>query len=465
LAKPLVVHISNHCLKEQEYVISWILNEVFGVDFKIFSSKDHLHTTIKYQDSKDQINISNLFFRSAHGSWLQNESIPNFSSSMVSFNIENEKISLVSLFPIDEQLKSKKQNDETIKSINIPFDLLGTIFFLISRYEEIVEEKFDLHDRFQSTDSLMFKSGVLQKAIGNEYIEVLWKGISKLWPTLKRKKRSFKMLPSHDIDFPSFYWNKSEKQILQKCAGDIFRRNSIKSAFARYSNWIKFKKNKDYFDPYDTCDYLMSQSEKHNIKSAFYYIPIKTHKNDPGMPIDHPVVEDQWSRIISRGHEIGCHAGYMSYNSQEILTKSVDAIITQLDKLKNRVSTLGGRQHVLRWNTSFTPMLLDEAGLNYDSTLGYAETTGFRCGICYEYPMYDLIKRKQLNIRQRPLLVMDVSLLSSRYLGLDKVAAYDKVVKIKRECQKYEGDFTILWHNTELQTDEKRELYQAILQA
>ncbi|MEA1048991.1 hypothetical protein U5801_04080 [Lamprobacter modestohalophilus] len=44
--------------------------------------------------------------------------------------------------------------------------------------------------------------------------------------------------------------------------------------------------------------------------------------------------------------------------------------------------SLGGRQHFLRWETSATARLWDANGLDYDSTLSYADRPGFRCGTC-----------------------------------------------------------------------------------
>lgn len=56
--------------------------------------------------------------------------------------------------------------------------------------------------------------------------------------------------------------------------------------------------------------------------------------------------------------------------------------------------------------------------MNYDSTLSYAERPGSRCGTCREYPMFYLVERKALSLRQRPLVLMECSITAKRYLGL-----------------------------------------------
>jgi hypothetical protein len=65
--------------------------------------------------------------------------------------------------------------------------------------------------------------------------------------------------------------------------------------------------------------------------------------------------------------------------------------------------------------------------------------------------------------RERPLVVMDVSLLDKIYLGLSHGEAVDRAVGLARTCRRYQGDFVLLWHNDQLWTPTDREAYLAIL--
>ena len=47
------------------------------------------------------------------------------------------------------------------------------------------------------------------------------------------------------------------------------------------------------------------------------------------------------------------------------------------------------RQHYLRWRAPTTWQNWEDAGLDYDSTVGYADHVGFRAGTCYEYPIFN----------------------------------------------------------------------------
>jgi len=60
------------------------------------------------------------------------------------------------------------------------------------------------------------------------------------------------------------------------------------------------------------------------------------------------------------------------------------------------------------------------AGLAYDSSLGFAETCGFRNGANFAFPPYDFEREGPCSFLEIPLAIMDGSLqLSSRSLKRD----------------------------------------------
>ena len=84
--------------------------------------------------------------------------------------------------------------------------------------------------------------------------------------------------------------------------------------------------------------------------------------------------------------------------------------------------------------------------MEWDSTLGYPTLTGFRCGSCYEFSVFDIIQRKQLKLKEYPLLIMDVTL--NDYLELNEEEAILIINDIKNKVKKYNGNFVFLWHNS-----------------
>lgn len=120
--------------------------------------------------------------------------------------------------------------------------------------------------------------------------------------------------------------------------------------------------------------------------------------------------------------------------------------------------------HYLRWETPTTLYGWEAAGTDYDSTLGYADKPGFRCGTCHEYVAVDPIQGKALSLRIRPLIAMECTVIDEQYLGLGTgEAAYSAFAELKRACNTVRGTFTLLWHNTRLISVDERLLYEAVL--
>ena len=105
---------------------------------------------------------------------------------------------------------------------------------------------------------------------------------------------------------------------------------------------------------------------------------------------------------------------------------------------------------------STSARLWSDAGLDYDSTLTFAERPGFRCGVCRPFPLFDLTTRTELPLWERPLIFMDEpeELLSD---------ARATVLDLRERCRVVGGEFVILWHHPLLATPAHRELYAAAL--
>jgi hypothetical protein len=59
---------------------------------------------------------------------------------------------------------------------------------------------------------------------------------------------------------------------------------------------------------------------------------------------------------------------------------------------------------------------------------------------------------------------MEGSALDKRYMGLTFGQARQEIIRLKERCKLFDGDFTLLWHNTSLVDEHERELYRSILE-
>lgn len=356
-------------------------------------------------------------------------------------------------------------------------DLFGSCFYMLTRYEELAIPERDGHGRFPATASLAYREGFLDMPIVNVYIEWLWSLLLRQWPGLTRKTRRFRRLISHDVDHP-FLWHRrrSRASVFREALADALKRRDFEAAFLkagvltpvilpRRQGKVAAKNTKGQ-DPFNTFNWLMDQSERAGLCSSFYFIP---EQADPAFDgtysLDDPEIEALMRRIQERGHEIGIHPGYRTYLSGTDISGQFELLKRKAAAAGLRQEAWGGRQHFLRWQAPETWQHWENAGLSYDSSLGYSDLPGFRSGVCYEYPVFNLRTRKALQLRERPLVVMEQAVLGPG-LGRDTTPeqAFETIRHYYEECARYNGDFTLLWHNSHLVHAAERKFYSRCLE-
>lgn len=350
----------------------------------------------------------------------------------------------------------------------IHYDILGLTYWMLSRLEEAGRTDLDEHGRFPATSSHAFKHGYLERPIIDEWLHVLGQVIQRQWPGVKLKKHLFSFKVSHDVDNPSRSAFVSPKRLIRLIGGDFIRRRDIMGAFNAALVW--FQKNRNSLhpaDPMNTFEWLMDVSEDHNLQSAFYFICGRTDPSkDADYEVEHPAIRSLMRSIHDRGHEIGLHPSYGTYQNQEAIVAEANRFRRVCSEEGITQDEWGGRMHFLRWEHPTTMLGWEKAGMTYDATLGYADCPGFRCGTCYEYPAFDPVSCKVLDLRIRPLVAMECTVMADRYTGLGtSVAAFKKFNELKSACKAVQGCFTLLWHNSLVTTLVERELYQNVLGA
>lgn len=347
----------------------------------------------------------------------------------------------------------------------IQYDLLGLTYWMLARIEEIGSSEFDLHGRFSATSSHAFKHDYLERPIIDEWLLLLGQVVRKIWPGVELKSHQFSVQVSHDVDRPSRYAFGSLGSMLRAMAIDVVKHREIGKALR--GPWIRrgsrVRLHSD--DPLNTFDWIMSVSERNDLRSAFYFICGRTDPRlDANYEIEDKPIRQLIRDIYSRGHEIGLHPSYDSFLSKDIIREEAERLRRVLAEEGYHEGLQGGRMHYLRWRHPVTLRAWDSAGLKYDSTLGYADRPGFRCGTCFEYPAFDAEENRRLSLRIRPLIAMECTVIASPYLGLGVgSAALEKFLQLKNTCRRVSGHFTLLWHNSQLDDQALRRLYEDVI--
>jgi hypothetical protein len=343
---------------------------------------------------------------------------------------------------------------------HIGYDILGLTYWMLTRQEEVGRTDLDNHGRFPATSSHAYQHNYLERPIVDEWLRILEQVITRTWPGITLTQHQFSIKVSHDVDAPSRYGFASAKGLLRAMAGDVLKRGDIQNALR--APWIRLNTRDALHpgDPFNTFEWIMDLSDQHGLTSAFYFICGRTSNMDADYEPEHPAIRALMRRIHDRGHEIGLHPSYGTYQKPELIAQEAQRLRTVLAEENIQQNVLGGRMHYLRWEHPATLRAWADAGMDYDSTLSYADRPGFRCGTCFEYPAFDPVAREPLNLRVRPLAAMECSVIDACYLGLGTgEAARAKFEQLKDSCRAVNGCFTVLWHNSRLITAKEKKQY------
>lgn len=429
--------------------------------------RDDIRICLAGDRSGKSIVIADILFQQPQKNWLQPASLPEQP-------LENCDASLIPLvFPLTarqlpviygKRLSSGLFFEQEPLQITLGIDIFGSAFFMLTRYEELIKTERDRRGRFPATASLAGQEGFLSRPIVNEYVELLWACIRLFWPGLPRKRREFRIVPSHDVDSPLGIALSSPVQVLRNLAGDVVKRKSVGLAVRRLHSLVQVKRGKVDADLHNTFRWIMSQSEELGLRSSFYFIADHPAGLIDGVyELDSPWIKKLLCEIHQRGHEIGLHPSYNTYRDPVQLQRELAKLQMTLAQSGIDQPVRGGRQHYLRWEAPTTWQMWEDAGLTYDSTLTFADRAGFRCGTCYEYSVFNLQTRQPLRLRERPLIVMEGSMLDNQYMSLTRDEARREMELLKDRCRLFHGEFALLWHNCTLIHLHDAQLYQAAL--
>ena len=96
--------------------------------------------------------------------------------------------------------------------------------------------------------------------------------------------------------------------------------------------------------------------------------------------------------------------------------------------------------------------------------MAFADYAGFRCGICYEYPLFDLKNGKTLRLYERPLIVMECSVIDKKYMNFgDGEESFKIMNKFKDRCRMFNGNFILLWQNSRLVNRREKFMFEQVL--
>jgi hypothetical protein len=312
-------------------------------------------------------------------------------------------------------------------------DPLASIFYVLSRMEEYIDQKRDKHKRFEAKQSVLYRYDWLQKCICDRWSIAFISFLNReLKLELITKKQNTKIIPTFDIDTTfAFQWKSSFRnylsQLRDKLKNDKSRIIARKMFYASASN-----------DPYDTFEYIEEISKRGFETYLFWLLGSygKYDKNISSNDSRHQNLIKKMSKVST----IGLHPSYKSNSSIFYLNKEKQKL-SEILKKKITIS----RQHFLKLEIPTTYSNLIQNGFTDDFSLGFADEVGFRAGTAKSISFFDLTTNSKTNFILHPFAYMDGTLNEYKKYSIEE--SKEIILKLYQEVELYGGNFIFIWHN------------------
>ena len=261
---------------------------------------------------------------------------------------------------------------------------------------------------------------------------------------------------THDVDHVSSYSLKQSLRIRRLHilnTSNTYRRIRIRLGVIKDLAGVRNYCLKE--DPLYYYERWLDLEEEFGVRSTFFFWPgwsniTKHHHTDCLYDLTDCIVFNKEKCTVAemigemerRGWEIGLHPSWYTFNDLDELKRQKEALEGVLGH-----DIVSVRQHYLHYDIRVTPRIHADAGLKYDSTLGFNDNVGFRFGTCYPWNIYNLQTEKALPILEIPLIIQDGAMLNpNKGMRLDKETAFKYVKQITDSVEKVGGVLTLLWH-------------------
>ena len=151
------IRVPKNFENERKYIIKTIMNNFLGLEYFVsFGNSNDLRILL---GSYGQVRMPDIFFGSIKNNWLQGSSMPKMPlekwTSPDLKNITNKHIPIIYGSRTDAPFIEKKN------FVQLPIDIFGSAFFMLTRYEESVVKEVDHYNRFIAKNSVGFKENFL----------------------------------------------------------------------------------------------------------------------------------------------------------------------------------------------------------------------------------------------------------------------------------------------------------------
>ena len=190
--------------EERDYILNIMLRDFLGLNFQVcrIDRADVRITAI----GGEELVLADRLFQTPEEDWLTERSLPHQPVQFAAVpEALAERSGVAVSVPVvyGDASRSNTWWQFEGSTIRIGLDILGSAFFMadpIRRGCAGGEGRARAVPRRGLTSPI--RRAFLDRPVVNEYLELLWACLSKLWPQLERRRRRYRVFLSHDVDSP-----------------------------------------------------------------------------------------------------------------------------------------------------------------------------------------------------------------------------------------------------------------------
>lgn len=337
---------------------------------------------------------------------------------------------------------------------HIPFDFFAASFYLLSRYEEYLEEKMDKHDRYMHTNSIAWQQGFLDRPLVDEWLKALEPVLRKQDVSWSLPKRTFSIQPTYDVDMAFRYQYSSLFSNITRFFFELLSGNfeTVTDHLQVYSGRKK--------DTYDVYDWLHQLHEQYSLDPVYFFLVAEKQK---GVDKNTNPYASGMTNLIQQHasrYTIGIHPSVQSTENTLALKREV-----QLLQYLAGCPIQHSRHHYLKIRLPETYSVLLQHGIRHDHSMGYGSVNGFRASTAYPFYWYDLKKEAATTLLVHPFCYMDSTAIFHERLNTEM--AMERMCYFLEKVRSVNGQFTYVMHNHFLTEQQEwlawRQLYEIFL--
>jgi len=191
-------------------------------------------------------------------------------------------------------------------------------------------------------------------------------------------------------------------------------------------------------DPYGCVPHIIHEEQCRGVRASFQVAVGRRHQNDVRYRVEDDKVRDYLRVIPESGFDLCLHGSYLSTQNSAWYVEEAELLAARLGR------PLGSRQHYLSFEYDTLFSAQEQAGIQYDMSMGFPDAPGPRAGFSFPYFPFNLRENRPYDVLEISLFLMDVTLRG--YLGLKGARAWEVMESHLADLRRKGGCASVVWH-------------------